>query len=62
MFEKSLKLKKLMLTESGKHEAQKRHQIIVDILYNLFAEENCPKWQVYLDNFLKINYSKIEKV
>jgi hypothetical protein cdiviTM7_00195 len=42
IFEKILKLKDLMMTESGKQEAQERHQIIVDILYHLFEEENTP--------------------
>ena len=36
LFEKILKLKDLMLTESGKEEAKNRHQIIVDFLYHLF--------------------------
>ena len=36
IFEKILKLKNLMLTESGKKESEKRHEIIVNVLYNLF--------------------------
>lgn len=48
IFEKILKLKDLMMTESGKQEAQERHQIIVDILYHLFEEENTPEWTEYL--------------
>ena len=48
IFEKILKLKDLMMTESGKKEAQERHQIIVDILYHLFEEENTPEWTEYL--------------
>ena len=53
IFEKILKLKDLMLTESGKEEAKTRHQIIVDFLYHLFDEENVPEWIEYLDNYLK---------
>lgn len=53
MFEKVLKLKDLMLTESGKQEAKSRHQIVVDFLYHLFQEENAPEWTNYLDNYLK---------
>ena len=53
MFEKVLKLKDLMLTESGKQEAKLRHQIVVDFLYHLFQEENAPEWTNYLDNYLK---------
>lgn len=48
IFEKILKLKDLMMTESGKQEAQERHQIIVDILYHLFEEENTAEWTEYL--------------
>lgn len=51
-FEKLLKLKKIMLTESGKHEATKRHNIIVEILNHLFDEEDAPEWKIYLKNFL----------
>lgn len=54
-FEKILKLKNLMLTDSGKKEAESRHQIIVDFLYHLFEEENAPEWTEYLDNYLKLN-------
>lgn len=53
IFEKILKLKDLMLTNSGKKEATSRHQIIVDFLYHLFDEENVPEWKEYLDNYLK---------
>ena len=56
MFEKILKLKKMMMTSSGKNEASERHQIVVDILYHLFDEENALEWKEYLDKFLKDNY------
>ena len=52
MFEKILKLKDLMLTESGKEESKNRHQIVVDFLYHLFEEENVPEWTIYLNNYL----------
>lgn len=52
IFEKLLKLKNLMLTDSGKQESQKRHQIIVDFLYHLFEEENATEWIEYLNNYL----------
>lgn len=48
IFEKMLKLKDLMLTESGKEEAKSRHQIVVNFLYHLFEEENAPEWIEYL--------------
>ena len=53
IFEKLLKLKGLMLTDSGKEEVKNRHQIIVDVLYQLFDEENVPEWKQYLDEYLK---------
>ncbi len=53
IFEKVLRLKDLMLTESGKKEAIKRHKTMVGFLYNFFEEENVPEWTEYLDNYLK---------
>ena len=53
LFEKILKLKDLMLTESGKEEAKSRHQIIVDFLYHLFDEENASEWTDYLNKYTK---------
>lgn len=51
-FEKILKLKNLMLTNSGREEAKAKHQISVDFLYHLFDEEDVPEWTKYLDNYL----------
>lgn len=53
VFEKMLKLKDLMLTEKGKKEALKRHEIVVNILYNFFEEENALEWIEYLNEYLK---------
>lgn len=53
IFEKILKLKDLMMTDSGKEEAKERHEIVVDILYHLFKEENALEWTTYLDKYLK---------
>ena len=52
IFEKILKLKNLMLTDSGKEESRNRHQIVVDFLYHLFEEENALEWTKYLDDYL----------
>lgn len=60
MFEKILKLKDLMLTDSGKEESKNRHQILVDFLYHLFSEENAPEWIEYLDNFIETR-EKVKK-
>ena len=51
MSEKLLKLKDLMMTKSGYEEAIKRHQVIVDFLYQFFEEEDVPEWKEYLDKF-----------
>ena len=57
IFEKILKLKKLMLTASGRKEIEKRHQITIDILYQLFDEEESKEWKEYLDNYLRKHYN-----
>ena len=57
IFDKILKLKYLMMTDSGKEEAINRHEIVVDILYHLFDEENVPEWKEYLDSYVR----KLEK-
>ena len=54
IFEKVLKLKDLMMTNAGKLEAQERYNIIVDILYHLFDEENASEWKEYLDKYLSL--------
>ena len=53
IFEKILKLKDLMLTDSGKQEAIKRHKFVISFLYEFFYEENAFEWIKYLDNYLK---------
>lgn len=54
-FEKLLKLKNLMLTETGKKEAQKRHFFMVSFLRHFFEENQVPEWQNFLEKFLKEN-------
>ncbi len=54
-FDKVLRLKNLMLTPSGKHEAEARHNFTVDFLRQLFQEENATAWLEYLDNYLTKN-------
>lgn len=53
MFEKLLKLKNLMMTDSGKKEALSRHEAMVNFLYQLFDEEEADEWKVYLDKYLE---------
>ncbi|MBQ7136850.1 MAG: HD domain-containing protein [Bacilli bacterium] len=57
LFEKALKLKNMMLTSSGKREIEKRHNITVEMLYQLFDEEDAEDWIKYLDDFLTEYYS-----
>ena len=52
LFEKMLKLKDLMFTQSGKKEALIRHNFVVNFLEELFYEENASNWQQYLNDFL----------
>lgn len=52
MFEKLLKLKDLMLTDSGRKEAIGRHHIMIEFLYHFFKEENVPEWTDYLNSYL----------
>ena len=54
IFEKILKLKDLMMTNSGKKESESRHQIVVDMLYHLFSEEDVPEWTKYLNQYLNV--------
>ncbi len=62
IFEKLIKLKDLMLTDYGKNEAIKRHNIMIEILYHFFDEENVPEWTEYLDNYLKESNEKLLKI
>ncbi len=52
MFEKILKLRGMMLTESGKRESEIREKVVIDFLYQLFREENAIEWKNYLDGYL----------
>jgi uncharacterized protein len=52
MFERTLKLKSLMLTESGRIEAKPRHQLTVDFLREFFREQNQAEWAEYLEKYL----------
>lgn len=54
-FGKLLRLKNLMLTGWGKHEAEARHNFTVDFLRQLFQEENATDWLEYLNNYLTKN-------
>lgn len=52
-FEKLLKLKNLMLTDSGRKVALNRHNVMVEFLRNYFIENNEESWLEYLNNYLK---------
>lgn len=53
VFEKMLKLKDLMLTDTGKKEALERHKFMLLFLKEYFNEQNLPIWNEYLDNYVK---------
>lgn len=50
-FDKLLKLKNMMLTQSGYKTAIIRHQIMVDFLYAFFEEQGCDNWVKYLEDY-----------
>lgn len=51
MFEKLLKLRNLMYTQSGKREAEIRHKTMVAFLEEFFRELGCEDWLKYLSRF-----------
>ena len=51
-FEKTLRLKNLMMTKAGKKEAEIRHQRMVMFLEGFFDENNLPEWQAFLEKYL----------
>ena len=57
-FEKLLKLKNMMFTQSGRQEAEKRHKSMVDFLSAFFREQKLDNWLNYLQEFEKQNSIK----
>jgi hypothetical protein cdiviTM7_00195 len=51
-FDKLLLIPNLMLTPTGQQIAQKRQQIMIDFLTNLFEETDSEIWQKHLQEFL----------
>lgn len=51
-FDKLLKLNGLIITESAKKEAQKRHDFMVAFLKEFFLEQNQKEWLDYLELYL----------
>ena len=52
IFEKCLRVRDIMMTNSGKAEAQKRHEFMFNFLQQYFEEENAPEWQEYLKKYI----------
>lgn len=50
-FEKVLKLRDMILTEPGRHEAERRHEVVVGFLDGFFREENASEWQELLARY-----------
>lgn len=55
-FDKLLKLKSLMKTETGKQIAEKRHDFMILFLQQFFEEQNLDNWSNYLNNYI-LNYN-----
>ncbi|MBR4177906.1 MAG: HD domain-containing protein [Bacilli bacterium] len=55
LFEKILKLKDLMLTESGKQEAIKKYNFVVDFLREYFYEVEALEWIDFLNKYVGDN-------
>lgn len=51
-FEKMLRLKSLMMTASGRKEAQKRHEFMIAFLQQYFEENGAEEWSAYLKDYL----------
>ncbi|MDR1026663.1 MAG: HD domain-containing protein [Lactobacillus sp.] len=54
-FDKLLKLKKLMFTEEGKKEAERRNGDMIHFLKAFLREINALEWIEYLDGFIEKN-------
>jgi uncharacterized protein len=54
-FNKILKLKNIVFTESAKKIAEENHEFYVLFLRHFFKENNALEWNDYMDNFLKKN-------
>ena len=52
-FDKLLRLKGLLFTPQAQKEGVVRHKMMVDFLYAFFKENNQPKWNAYLEAYLK---------
>lgn len=50
-FDKLLLIPSILMTESGREEGEKRAEIMVSYLRELFREENAEDWQQHLDEF-----------
>lgn len=52
-FEKILKLKGLLFTETARKLAEPGHELLILFLRNFFVENNAPEWDEYLDKYLQ---------
>lgn len=50
-FDKLLRIKNIMQTETGKKEAIKRHDFMIRFLIEYFEEMNTPKWLNFLNKY-----------
>ncbi len=54
-FDKLLKLKNAMQTDTGKSMAHQRHEFMIDFLHQFFNEQGLDNWNKYLDEYLEHN-------
>ena len=54
-FDKLLKLKTLLFTQTAQELAKERYQTMVNFLVAFFKENETPEWLDYLDNYIKKN-------
>ena len=52
-FDKLLKIKSLMMTESGKEEARIRHKFMMEFLKEFFYEEDLAEWNKFFKEYIK---------
>ncbi len=55
IFEKVLKLRKMIMTKAGQIEAQKKFKVTIEFLCNYFEEQNAFEWIEYLNKTLNKN-------
>ena len=64
-FDKLLKLKYLLFTDTAKHMGEERHQLMVDFLTLFFKQSYQERWQSYLNEYLdnlSVFYKDVKRI